>query len=54
MTAISELASGMQYQVPDQDLSYRMNRLPSIPESGFVMRDVGLVAAGGNGLRAVA
>lgn len=32
----------LEYEVPPQDLRYRMNRFPSIPESRFVMRAVRL------------
>jgi fatty-acid peroxygenase len=40
MTAIDSLATRLEYDVPEQDLGYRMNRFPSIPESRFVMRNV--------------
>ncbi|GIQ67199.1 cytochrome P450 [Xylanibacillus composti] len=31
------LADHIRYEVPDQDMSYRLDRLPAKPESGFVM-----------------
>jgi fatty-acid peroxygenase len=41
MAAVRELVA-MDYEVPPQDLRYRINRFPSIPESRFVMRAVRL------------
>jgi fatty-acid peroxygenase len=32
------LLVAMEYEVPDQDLTIRMNRFPALPESGFVIR----------------
>jgi fatty-acid peroxygenase len=40
MTVIGRLATGLRYDVPAQNLEYRMNRFPSIPESRFVMTNV--------------
>jgi fatty-acid peroxygenase len=42
MAAVRELVR-LDYEVPPQDLRYRMNRFPSIPESRFVMRSVRLL-----------
>jgi fatty-acid peroxygenase len=39
------LAREMRYAVPDQDLGIDLGRLPALPNSRFVMRDVRLVAA---------
>jgi fatty-acid peroxygenase len=30
----------MRYEVPEQDLTVRKNRIPALPESGFVIADV--------------
>jgi fatty-acid peroxygenase len=38
------LAREMRYTVPDQDLGTGLGRLPALPNSRFVMRDVELVA----------
>ena len=38
--ALHMLVSGMQYEVPRQDLSIDMSRLPAIPESRFVIANV--------------
>lgn len=40
MAAVGELAVALQYEVPAQDLRYRLNRFPSIPESRFVISAV--------------
>lgn len=40
--AVDELAHGLQYEVPTQDLHVRLDRFPTHPASGFVMRDVRL------------
>lgn len=40
MTAIDLLATGLAYEVPEQDLRFRLDRFPSIPESRFVLRAV--------------
>lgn len=42
MAAIDELANGLRYELPPQDLDYRLNRFPSMPESGLVMTAVRL------------
>jgi fatty-acid peroxygenase len=34
------LAKGLEYEVPLQDLSYRLNRIPAIPKSRFIMTGV--------------
>jgi fatty-acid peroxygenase len=38
--AVRELVDGMQYDVPQQDLDVDMTDMPTLPESGFVMRNV--------------
>jgi fatty-acid peroxygenase len=38
------LVREMRCVVPDQDLGIDLGRLPALPNSGFVMRDAGLVA----------
>jgi fatty-acid peroxygenase len=38
--SIRLLCREMDYRVPQQNLSVRMNRVPALPESGFVMTDV--------------
>ena len=40
MSAIDQLATRMEYQVPEQDLHYRLDRFPAIPKSRFVIEDV--------------
>jgi len=37
------LTKGMDYDVPVQHLHYSMNRIPSLPKSRFIMKDVRLV-----------
>lgn len=38
--AVRLLCREMHYRVPEQDFSVKMNRIPALPESGFVMEDV--------------
>jgi fatty-acid peroxygenase len=38
--ALDFLVNRMEYQVPEQDLSYRLDRMPANPRSGFVMSKV--------------
>jgi fatty-acid peroxygenase len=38
--AVRELVDGMEYDVPEQDLDVDMSDMPTLPESGFVMRNV--------------
>lgn len=38
--ALHMLVSGMQYEVPPQDLSIDMSRLPAIPESRFIITNI--------------
>lgn len=45
MDAVAQLVNAIEYEVPEQDLSYRMNRFPSIPQSRFVMHKVRPVSA---------
>jgi fatty-acid peroxygenase len=40
--AVDELAHGLDYDVPTQDLRVRLDRFPTHPASGFVMRAVRL------------
>jgi fatty-acid peroxygenase len=37
---VRELVDGMEYDVPEQDLSVDLTEMPTLPESGFVMRSV--------------
>jgi fatty-acid peroxygenase len=46
MTAIGGLACGLRYEVPPQDLRYRLDRFPALPSSGFVMSNVRRVGDG--------
>jgi fatty-acid peroxygenase len=52
-SAVRLLTSSMQYDVPDQDLSVDMSRIPALPKSGFVMSNPRRVASLPDG-RAVA
>lgn len=38
--ALGFLAGEMAYDVPEQDLAIRLSRMPALPNSGFVIRDV--------------
>lgn len=38
--SIDFLSNKIRYDVPEQDLSYRLNRIPTLPESGFVLSNV--------------
>jgi fatty-acid peroxygenase len=38
--AVRELVDGMEYDVPEQDLDVDMTDMPTLPESGFIMRNV--------------
>ena len=38
--AVRLLCREMHYRVPEQDFSVKMNRIPALPESGFVMEEV--------------
>lgn len=38
--AVTFMARRMRYQVPPQDLSYDLSRMPTLPRSGFVMQQV--------------
>jgi fatty-acid peroxygenase len=40
--ALGFLAGGMRYDVPEQDLRIDRSRLPALPRSGFIMRNVRL------------
>ncbi|OZU89299.1 cytochrome P450 [Virgibacillus indicus] len=39
-TSLSFLVKQIDYEVPDQDLSYSMVRMPTIPKSRFVIRNI--------------
>ncbi|MCC9165615.1 cytochrome P450 [Pontibacter harenae] len=41
--AVTFLANCMEYDVPAQDLSYSLVRMPTYPKSGFVMRNVSVI-----------
>ncbi len=38
--ALRRLTRSMEYEVPAQDLSINLSRMPALPESGFLIRDV--------------
>ena len=40
--AVRLLTTGMHYDVPEQDLRIDLSRLPAVPKSRFVIRDVAL------------
>ena len=42
MAAVEELATGCDYEVPAQDLHYPLDRFPTLPRSGFVIRGMRL------------
>ncbi|MDB5234847.1 MAG: fatty acid alpha hydroxylase, cytochrome [Hymenobacter sp.] len=42
--AMNFLARRLRYDVPPQDLSYDLTRMPTLPRSGFLMRNVRLMA----------
>ena len=37
---VRQLVEGMEYEVPQQDLAIEMSDMPTLPESGFIMRNV--------------
>jgi fatty-acid peroxygenase len=37
---VRQLVEGMEYDVPEQDLTIDLSEMPTLPESGFVMRNV--------------
>ncbi len=39
-TSLAFLANEIEYDVPSQDLSFSLSRMPALPESGFVISDV--------------
>lgn len=39
-TTLDFLVNKIEYKVPKQDLSYSLSRMPSLPESEFVMKDI--------------
>lgn len=38
--SVDYLANGLSYQVPLQDLTFRMNRMPTLPSSKFIINNV--------------
>ncbi|HEX8503953.1 MAG TPA: cytochrome P450 [Hymenobacter sp.] len=42
--AVNFLARCLRYQVPPQDLSFDLTRMPTLPRSGFIMQNVRLLA----------
>lgn len=38
--SVRHLTEDMDYRVPQQDLSVKMNRVPALPDSGFVIEQV--------------
>ena len=38
--SLDYLVNHMDYEVPEQDLSYEMNEFPSIPRSKIILRNV--------------
>ena len=45
------LAGKVRYEVPEQDLSIGASRMPALPKSGFVMRNVSFEDEGPLGSR---
>jgi hypothetical protein len=46
------MVKDMRYRLPDQDLSINMSRLPTLPRSGVIIRDIsrtGIVQGRGPG-----
>ncbi|WP_247237095.1 cytochrome P450 [Telluribacter sp. SYSU D00476] len=41
--AVDHLVNRLRYDVPQQDLSYSLRRMPTYPESGFVMNNVKVI-----------
>lgn len=39
-TSLDFLVNQIKFDVPDQDLSYNLSKMPTLPESGFVMSDI--------------
>jgi fatty-acid peroxygenase len=40
VASIRWLAGKMSYEIPLQDLTVRLNRLPALPESGFMLANI--------------
>ena len=38
--SLAFLTNEIEYDVPPQDLSFSLSRMPALPESGFVISDV--------------
>ncbi|UYZ65138.1 cytochrome P450 [Hymenobacter weizhouensis] len=51
--AVTFLSSRLRYELPPQDLGYDLSRMPTLPRSGFVMRNVQLVGEPAHPLPAV-
>lgn len=43
MTAARLLTRGMTYELPRQDLSVDLSRMPARPQSGFIMHNVRMI-----------
>lgn len=39
-TSLDFLINNIEFEVPNQDLSYSLSRMPTLPESGFVMSNI--------------
>ncbi len=39
-TCLDYLANRMEYEVPSQDLSYSLNKMPSVPHSEMILKNV--------------
>ncbi len=39
-TVLDVLANNIEFDVPEQDLSYSLSRMPTLPKSGFVMENI--------------
>lgn len=38
--SLNFLVNKIEFEVPEQDLSYRLSRIPTLPESGFIMKHI--------------
>lgn len=47
-TSLDFLVNRIEYEVPKQDLSYSLTRIPTFPESGFIMNNIRLKAESQN------
>ncbi len=39
-TSIDFLVNNIEFEVQDQDLSYSLEKMPTLPKSGFVMSNI--------------